>query len=494
MSDATSPVWQRLSAATLLVRAGWLVAPITSAALTALATNGHMTARAWITIAVITATFAVITGFGAIRWAGTRYRLTDNAFEMHWRIPVRQERTIPLRRIRYVDITANPLHRLLGLAVLRIATAGVADERGEVALDALPRATAEQLRQRLLSSGSAATDDETISALDIRWIRYAPLTFWVFGGVFVVAGSLYRAIDAMGLEPWRLAVVQDAFRQFGTSALWITIPLAVLAIAVIGSLGALVLYVENWWRYRLQWSDSRTLQITRGLLTTRRVAMERQRLRGVVLSEPLLLRVGGGAAVKAVAGGLGDREETRKRSGLLPPAPRGEALRVISRILSIKDSMTVELRMHPKVAQRRRFVRGLVWAVVPGSVSLAVLGWLLTPVLLHCAWIYALLSVVAAWWLARDAYRHLGHAFTDRHLFIRSGTFSRDTVALQRDGVLSWTFSSSPFGRRSDLVTVTAAVAAGEHGYRIPDLVAQHAVEFSHAAAPGILDEFVERA
>lgn len=150
-----------------------------------------------------------------------------------------------------------------------------------------------------------------------------------------------------------------------------------------------------------------------------------------------------------------------------------------------------ELTPHPGVALRRRRTRGLLYVVLPGTLVLTVLGLLLTPVLLYCAAGYALVSTPVAYWLARDAYRALGHGTDGPHLVARSGTVSRDTWVLRREAVAAWTFSSSPSARRAGVVTLTAAVAAGEEGYRIPDLSAVDAPGFAAAAAPGILEEFL---
>ncbi|QKV97838.1 PH domain-containing protein [Streptomyces sp. NA02950] len=484
-----------------------MAAPLGSLGLTALATHGRLDARAWITLGCIAASFAVVTTGGLLRWWRTRYRITADAFELRTGLFTRRLRAIPLHRIRNVDLTAHPVQRLFGLTVLRAGTTADGAAGGSaLTLEALTRPAAERLRAELLAraGGRATAGDPVLSTVDRRWLRYAPLTFWIFGGVFAVLGTVWRVLSDMGIEPWRIGVVRDAFEEFGNSALWLTVPLALLAIAAVGSLGAVALYAENWWKYRLEWTDAATLRIRRGLLTTRSVSFERSRLRGAVLREPLLLRMGGGATVRAVAGGLGSREENCKRSQVLPPAPRAEALRVAAGVVAPGPGGEAgsggearalfdrpALRPHPAAAHRRRIGRGFIWVVLPGATALAVLGALLTPVLLYCALGYALLVTPVVLVLARDAHRSLGHGVTGRHLLIRSGTFSRDTVALERDAVLAWSFTDNPLSRRAGLTTVTAAVAAGHDGYRAPDLAAGDAVPFAAAAAPGILDEFL---
>ena len=351
------PEWRKLDPRTLAVHCSWMAAPLAPIVLTAVATNGQLNLHAWITLGSITGVFLVIAAIGLTRWARTRYRVTEDTFEMHAGLFARRFRSIPLHRIRSVELTANPVHRLFGLAVLRAGTAS-STGRKELALEALTRSAAERLRVELLLRNEIAVTEETLlSTIDWRWLRYAPLTFWVFGGVLSVVGTAYRILHEAGIDPWRISFVRQAFMDFGNRALWITIPLVLLGIAVIGSVGAVALYAENWWKFRLEWAESSALRVQRGLLATRSVFIERRRLLGVTLSEPLLLRAGGGATVKAVAGGLGDRDETRRRSALLPPAPRPEALRVTSQMLHMPPLDEQVLVAHPRVALRRRLLR-----------------------------------------------------------------------------------------------------------------------------------------
>ncbi|KAB7849986.1 PH domain-containing protein [Streptomyces mobaraensis] len=486
-SPPATDTWHRPSPRTLLSHCSWLGAPLGSFVLAVLATGGRPGARVWISLAVVAVVFATLTALGSLSWLRTHYRVTADALELRTGLLTRRTKSVPLHRVRNVDLTAHPVQRALGLVVLRAGTGG----HGQVSLDALSRADAERLRAELLArAGRTDADDPVLSTADPRWLRYAPLTFWVFGGVLAAAGAVWRVLDGMGVEPWRIGFVRRAFDEFGNSALWVTVPLLILALTVLGTIGSVVLYAETWWRYRLERTDADTLRVRHGLLTTRSVSIERARLRGVVLREPLLLRTGGGATVRAVASGLGDREENRKRSTLLPPAPRSEGERVCAGVLG-EHVDTDGLRPHPPVARRRRVVRVLLWCVLPPTVVLAVLGALLTPVLLYCALGWLLVSTPVACALADDAYRALGHALRGRWLVIRAGSLTRDTVLLDRGAVLAWTFTRTPFARRAGVVTATAAVAAGEEAYRIRDMAAAEAAAFANAATPGMLREFL---
>ena len=66
-------------------------------------------------------------------------------------------RTIPLERIRGVDVSTPPLHRLLGIAVLRIDTGASGDEKQEGELDGVTVEEAERLKAVLLWHARART-------------------------------------------------------------------------------------------------------------------------------------------------------------------------------------------------------------------------------------------------------------------------------------------------------------------------------------------------
>ena len=114
-------------------------------------------------------------------------------------------------------------------------------------------------------------------------------------------------------------------------------------------------------------------------------------------------------------------------------------------------------------------------------------GWLLDTGPASRRW--SLLPVAA--WLAVDRYRNLGHALTARHLVTRLGGLRRRTVALQRDGVIGWTFRQSVFQRRAGVVTAEAVTAAGRGGYLVLDVAADDAVALADAVTPELLTPFL---
>ena len=211
--------------------------------------------------------------------------------------------------------------------------------------------------------------------------------------------------------------------------------------------------------------------------------------------EPLGVRLAGAARVDAITTGLAKDEEARAadHDTLLPAVPRPLADSIAAEVLREPVSPTgASLTGHPLAARSRRLRRALSVVLAPVLVQ-AVLGVLLTPVLLWTALACAVMSVPVAVLLAVDAYRSLGHALSGRYLVTRSGTVRRSTAALQRAGVIGWTVKQSWFQRRAGLLSVTATTAAGGGAYTAHDTDASEGLRFAADAVPGLLEPFLDR-
>ncbi|MDN3295149.1 PH domain-containing protein [Streptomyces ficellus] len=432
-----------------------------------------------------------------VRWTRTRYRIGPERAELHTGLLLVKRRSLARERIRSVDLTANPLLRLLGLVKVRIGT-GEHTGGGESTLELHPvsRAEGERLRRELLdrapSPAAEAHRDGELARLDPRWIRYAPLSFVapLLGGA--AAGGVMQVSDWFGAQHRVIDWVGDRFRD--TPAIWIVLVLAVAAL-VAGAVGALGLWVEMWWNYRLEREPGGTLRVRRGLLTARSISIEERRLRGVELVEPLGVRLCRAARIDAVATGLAKAEDDKHadHKTLLPAVPRALADDVAARVLRETVSPTgAPLTGHPRAARTRRLRWSLGAALLPVLV-LAVLGAAVADVLLYVAAACAVVGLPLAVLLALDAYRSLGHGLSGDYLVARSGTVRRATVALQRGGVIGWTVKQSYVQRRAGLITLTATTAAGAGAYDIHDADQEEGTAFAAAAVPGLLEPFLER-
>ncbi|MFI6283794.1 PH domain-containing protein [Streptomyces sp. NPDC051018] len=426
----------------------------------------------------------------------TRYRTGPERVDLHTGLLLVKRRSLARERIRSVDLTANPLLRILGLVKVRIGT-GEHSGSGESTLELNPvsRAEGERLRGELLNRPATAPGvhrEGLLATVDPAWIRYAPASFVapLLGGA--AAGAVMQGSDWLGVQSEVVDWIGDRFQDTSILLMVVVLVLAALVAGIVGSLG---LWIEMWWNYRLEREPGGTLRVRRGLFTTRSISMEERRLRGVELVEPLGVRLLGAARVDAVATGIAQdsKDKHADLQILLPPAPRAFADTVAGQVLREPHTPTgAPLTPHPKAARNRRLRVAAALVTVPLLV-LSVLGFWLTDVLLYIAAGCAVVGLPVAVFFALDAYRSLGHGISGNYLLARSGSARRATVALQRSGVVGWTLTQSVFQRRAGLLDLTATTAAGSGGYTVHDAGESEGLAFAAEAVPGLLEPFLVR-
>nr|WP_246289951.1 PH domain-containing protein [Nocardioides marinus] len=447
----------------------------------------------WELLAVV-----VPVAIGVARYLTTRYRILEGRVELRRGLLQRTLRTTQLDRVRTVDLTASLVHRLLGLATVRIGTGAGADQ--DLELDGLRAADAQQLREALLARMAAVVPggapgtppDEDVPAplppdrpvlrLDPAWARYAPLTS---AGVVATAALLGVASQALPDSAWRL----DRLPELAPAG-WGWLLLAVVGVlgaAVSSAVLAVIGYLVTHWDLTLTRTPTQW-RLTRGLLTTRETSVEDARLAGVVVREPLGLRLAGAAELAAVVTGLGDGEKGTLT--LVPPAPTavvtGVAGTVLGDDLPTERPLTAALRAHGPAAVRRRRLR----ALAPAAALVAIVAALVVAdVLTPWALVPAALTLPAAVVLGEDRARALGHLGVDGFLVSRSGSLVRRREVLGAQHVIGWTVRDTWFQRRSGLVTLEATTAGGSQRVRVLDVPEGDGLVLAAALTPGLLAE-----
>jgi len=345
------------------------------------------------------------------------------------------------------------------------------------------------VRTRAPVLATAAVGAADLARFDPAWIRFGPFTLSGLVTVFVVATFVSRYVSYIHINYQTLPGVQAAERGAAAAGLIaIVLVLALLLILVVVVLSTAG-YVVAFWGFRLSRQAEGTLQVRRGLFTTRAITIEERRLRGVELSEPLLLRMVRGARCIAITTGLRvGRGADRGGSMLLPPAPRALAVRVAGDVIQDARPLATPLRRHGRRATRRRFTRALLVAVILWA--LAVLGWRLVGVGLGF-WIFSIAIVPLAALLAWDRGRSLGHIVQDGWFVVRIGSLIRRTSVVSCDGVIGWNLHQSFFQRRLGLVNLSATTAAGRQRYMAQDMSLGEAVATCEEAVPGLLQPFL---
>ncbi|MFC3521157.1 PH domain-containing protein [Streptomonospora nanhaiensis] len=478
----------------------------------------------WVLGSTGAAVVAMLVG-GLVTWRTFRYQVSADRLEIRRGLISRSRRSIPLERIRGVDITATLLHRVLGLAVVRVeaAAGGEASEEGK--LDAVTAAEAERLRRVLLhrravlrgeSAAQAApvpapgadegeagapaapagaapgedgdADSETYFVMPLSWYFYAVLSLAYlltpFAALAALTGVVSQGLgDAAAERGFRDAgvIARDLYLRTaeGGTLLLVLLAAAVLLVVLAAMpVFAVVSYAIAHWQFTLR-RRGQALVTERGLFTRQSVTLELRRIRGHELWDNPLERLRGVVRLRAVVTGLG---QTATRAALLPMGPRRTVESVVERALLPFGG---PLLRHPRAALGRRLFR----AVAPFAAA-AIAAAFTGPV-----WVAAVLGVLALLGvpLGIDRYRNLGHGADDRQVSVRSGSLHREQAVVQREAIIGWKWSQTLFQRRTRLVNLQLAVGAGPGGYTAIDADMAESVAFAEGVTPEMVRPFVVR-
>jgi uncharacterized protein len=114
---------------------------------------GGARVAAWVLGALLVAGLGWISG--GVRWSRTGFMLDSGALRIRRGILWRSETLVPRSRVQHTDLNRGPLDRRLGLATLKVYTAGT--KLASVSLDGLPAERAAELRDALV-----AADDDAV--------------------------------------------------------------------------------------------------------------------------------------------------------------------------------------------------------------------------------------------------------------------------------------------------------------------------------------------
>ncbi len=322
-------------------------------------------------------------GFAFLSWRMSRYRVTEDALELHHGVVSRRQRRARLDRLQAVDVVQPLVARVAGLAKLSVEVAGGTDSRIELAY--LTHDQAQRLRNHLLARAAGVRYD-TVHAPE------AP----------------EHQVLEVPVERLLASLVLSA------PAVWLVVALAGTVVATIltgsfapvaGAVSILLAFSSLLWQrfsrgfgFRAATSPD-GLRLRHGLLEHRTQTVPPGRVQAVRISQPLLWRRTDWWRVQVNVAGYGRRPDERQdtESVLLPVGHRDEAMAVVAFVLP-------DLGVAPP-DDARAVVSAAMSASGPG------LGFVTTP--------------RAARWLDPLAWRRNGYRVTGEALIIRRGRLHR---------------------------------------------------------------------
>jgi putative membrane protein len=468
----------------------------------------------------------VLLAWSTLEWLRRTYELEGGALRLEEGVLARKLRAVPFDRIQQVELVRKPLHRLLGVASLRVETAG-GGTSAEVDLDVVTLEEARALRASLLRAKAQVTGaragaagapggpagaeagpagvpggrvaagqpaawadaeapraERVLLRLSLGEVMLAGITGSRAAAALVVLGPISQATDWFpGLTDW-------LFTRFDPEAVTPTTPAAFAAVAVLAAVVWLGLAAASSIVTDYGFTLARAgndLVVRRGLLERREAVLPLVRLQVVRIEESLLRRALGLASIRIQsAGRTGGGDQTASRLAI-PVLQRVQVNRVLEELLPGATPVP-RLLLPPPAARRRAVTRGVLTAtVVLAAVAiplwrLASLGVLAVPAALALLALPVLALAVA---IGLAAYRSLGHATREGFLYARVGVAIRVTTAVPVAKAQSGSVRSTPFQRRAGLATLHVDVAGGGPTPKVHDE--------SEATATGLLQVVLGR-
>lgn len=463
----------------LLSQIGQMLVPLVAVVL--FGASGEDGAR----LIVLAVALAALLAAAFWRYLTFSYRIGDDSVFVRSGLFERSLRQIPFSRIHDVALHQNLLHRLFGVAEVRLESAGGSQPEARMQVLAMDEALAleavvRRRSQRAVAPAGAAGIDAAAPHDDIP----APRTLLALPagevirlglvsnrGMVVVAGALALAMQAL---PDNLAgrVLTDTAREaFGYAShlgeSWHARVLAgaLLIVAAIAALRLLsvALALVQYHGFRLV-EDGRRLGVERGLLTRMRNSVPRRRIQAWTLHEGVLHRLLRRRGVQVDTAVVGRGQEQRGLSELAPIATPAVCDDLVRHLLADRTWPPPHWRpLHPR-AWLRLLPPGIATALI---LSAALAWWFGAWGLLGLLWLPW--TVLAAVQHARRA----GYAIDGGLVSVREGWWTRHWRFAEVGKVQALRLRQSPLDRITGMASVwldTAGAGTMAPPLRIPYL------------------------
>ena len=389
----------------------------------------------------------------------------------------RQFRVIPLARVQNTELRQSAVQRMLGVAELRVETAGSAGST-EARLSVVTLADGQRLRADILarrgrpamrtsqSDEAATVPTVLLGRLTVRDLVLAGATSNEAGIVLAAIAGALGVLDDLPIPvPAWLEDPSGLLPDRSVGSVAGLIAAGLLILLVLGRLLSITGAVVSYYGFTLERTGDE-LRKRYGLLSRREAHIPLRRVQAIRVVESALRRRFGLASLKIeTAGGFSGEREMRGAEAFLPLA-RTESIPVLLReVLADFDYSAVRFqRVHPR-SRRRAFTKYLI--------ALLVVTGVLTLVL-HPLWLLLVGAAPLTYLLAAWQYAHRGYALASGVVLARSGAMRRVTWIIPERKLQTLHVSASPFQRRHDLATLQLDTASG-HAASVVDLASTDA-------------------
>jgi len=398
---------------------------------------------------------AALVGISVLQYFTYRYRIGSSGITIRNGLLQRTWREIPFARIHNVALHQTLLHRIFGVAEVRLEAAG--GRRPEAQMRVLGLADALALEQlvRHRGGGTAGTPAPAAAqAQDEVLLALPPAEVVRLGlvsnrGMIVVAaglGAVAQMLPDQMAAGWVTYLLEEVLDELlgqarrmrlgwaGTAAA--ALVLFSLAVAALRLL-SVALALAQYFGFRLT-GDRRRLTVERGLFARLRSSVAPRRIQAWYLQETLLHRLLGRRSLRIDTAVGGREDDPRKLRDLAPIATPATCDALVGRLLPGVAWPPPHWQGLPPGTAWRLFAGDLPWTLLVA----AVLAWQFG------AW--GLLALLWLPWAAYAAWRqagYMGYAVDARLVAVRGGWWSRWWRFAEIDKLQGLRLTRSPVDR-----------------------------------------------
>jgi putative membrane protein len=419
-----------------------------------------------------------------IRYMTFTYRFTPDELVIRSGLFSKTERHIPFERVQNIERIEGAVHRLVGVAEVRVQTGSGSELEAEFKV--ISREAVEELRRATLAR--RRTDEGQTRAEPSTVLLRLPLSEVALHGILTGRGLVVlAALAGLAFEfnvDWDPYLDRFLERQFGFAEIrqWqdafetSTRALVLWSLVFVPAVLALRLLSAAWAVVRLyDFTLERTgdgLQSRYGLLTRVSATIPRARVQVLTLEEGVFHRWLRRTSVRVDTAGQFKQEAGQLGSQWIAPILGIAALQPLVREVQPDAELDPPAwqPIHPRAFTRMVRVQLVVLFLLTLIVMRAVGPYVVLP---------AVLLAVLVVWSGRLLSRRLAVAVTPTSVVVRTGAFRHRRSIARFARIQSVSLTQSPLDRRWQMATISVDTAGGSAEQRIvvPYLPADRALE-----------------
>ncbi|HEV8694197.1 MAG TPA: PH domain-containing protein [Lysobacter sp.] len=394
----------------------------------------------------------VLAAVSVWRYFTYRYGVIDDALVVRSGLLERSVRVIPFARIHNVALQQSLLHRVFGVAEVRLESAGGQKPEAEMRVLKLADALALEalVRRRGVQEQETAAEPSTP-------LLTLPLGEVVRVGLVSNRGLIVAGAAIGGLSQFSPRLVPNLFERWGEwllgwashngegPAYYATAGLSLFAIAVLVlRLFSIVLALLQYYGFALS-EHGRRLTVERGLLARWRTSASRRRIQAWTLREGLLHRLLKRRSIEVDTAVSEQQNQQRALRELAPIATPDACDALIEHLLPRATWPQLDWQALPKRAWWRLFASSIPFV----AVLVTVLVWGFGP--------WGALALLWLPWSVYVARRHIdaaAYALNDEVIAVREGWWSRHWRFAELGKLQALQLTHSPIDRRCGTATL----------------------------------------